>query len=132
MMDRRFRATVHTLPRNLIYAAALLVAMPIIGTAGYMIVEGWGFLDALYMSVITMTTVGFREVHPLDRQGQVFTMIYSLAGVGVLFYGLFALFQFLLEGELGAFLGVRRMKGQIENLKDHYILCGFGRVGEEI
>jgi len=131
-VDRRLRATVHALPRNLVIAGLLLVTLPVIGTAGYMIVEGWGFLDALYMSVITFTTVGYREVHPLDRQGQAFTMVYSVAGVGVLFYGLFSVFQFLLEGELGSFLGVRRMKGQIENLKNHYILCGFGRVGEEI
>jgi voltage-gated potassium channel len=132
MMERRIRETVAFIPRNLVYAGGLIVAMPVIGTAGYMIIEGWGFMDALYMSVITLTTVGYREVQPLDRAGQVFTMIYSIAGVGVLFYGLFALFQFLLEGELGSFLGVRRMKGQISSLNDHYILCGFGRVGEEI
>lgn len=131
-MNRRFRATIGDLPRNLVYAAALIVALPVIGTVGYMIVEGWGFLDSLYMSVITMTTVGYREVHPLDADGQVFTMIYLVFSVGAIFYALIALFQFMLEGELGAFLGVRRMKGQIESLKNHYILCGFGRVGEEV
>jgi voltage-gated potassium channel len=130
--ERRIRETVGLIPRNLVYAALLLLALPLVGTAGYMIVEGWGVQDALYMSVITLTTVGYREVQPLDRWGQAFTMVYSVSGVGVLFYGLFALFQFLLEGELGSFLGVRRMKGQIESLGDHYILCGFGRVGEEI
>jgi voltage-gated potassium channel len=113
-------------------AAILMLAMPVIGTVGYMVIEGWSFLDSLYMSVITFTTVGYREVQPLDRAGQVFTMIYLVGSVGVLFYGLFAVFQFLLEGELGAFLGVRRMKGQIGSLRDHYVLCGFGRVGEEI
>ncbi len=132
MKDRHVRATVTFVPRNLIYAAALLVAMPVVGTVGYMLIEGWGFMDSLYMSVITLTTVGYREVHPLDRAGQAFTMAYTLVGVGVIFYGLFALFQFLLEGELASFLGVRRMKEQIHKLTDHYILCGFGRVGEEI
>jgi voltage-gated potassium channel len=126
------RETVGSIPRNLLYAAGLLVAMPVIGTAGYMILEGWSFLDALYMSVITLTTVGYLEVEPLDTSGRIFTMIYAVCGVGAIFYALFSLFQFLLEGELGSFLGVRRMKGQIGNLRDHYILCGFGRVGEEI
>jgi voltage-gated potassium channel len=130
--DRRIRETVSSIPRNLFYAAALLVAMPVAGTAGYMLLEGWGFLDALYMSVITLTTVGYREVHPLDTSGRIFTMVFTVSGVGAIFYALFSLFQFLLEGELGSFLGVRRMKGQIQNLRDHYILCGFGRVGEEI
>jgi len=131
-VNRRFRASVDDLPRNLVYAAILIITLPVIGTSGYMIVEGWGFLDALYMSVITMTTVGYREVHPLDRDGQIFTMVFLVFSVGAIFYALIALFQFMLEGELGAFLGVRRMKGQIGNLKNHYILCGYGRVGEEI
>jgi len=131
-VNRRFRPSVDGLPRNLVYAAVLIIALPVIGTAGYMIVEGWGFLDALYMSVITMTTVGYREVHPLDRDGQIFTMLFLVFSVGAIFYALIGLFQFMLEGELGAFLGVRRMKGQIGNLKNHYILCGYGRVGEEI
>ena len=113
-------------------AAGLLVLLPIVGTAGYMIIEGWGFLDALYMTVTTITTVGFREVQPLDDAGKIFTILLAIFGIGAIFYGFISLFQFVLEGELGMLLGVRRMKGQIENLKDHYILCGFGRVGEEI
>src|SRR3990172_11267667 len=84
------------------------------------------------MTVITMTTVGFREVRPLDTEGRIFTMLFLLTSVGAIFYAMLGLFQFLLEGELGSFLGVRRMKGQIESLRDHYILCGYGRVGEEI
>lgn len=97
-----------------------------------MIIEGWSFLDALYMTVTTITTVGFREVQPLDDAGQVFTIFLVIFGIGAIFYGFISLFQFVLEGELGMLLGVRRMKGQIESLNDHYILCGFGRVGEEI
>src|SRR6266508_2475744 len=130
-MSRRLAAAL-SLPRNLVTAAALLLTLPIIGTAGYMILEGWSFIDALYMSVITLTTVGFREVRPLDTSGKVFTMIFTVSGVGAVFYAFLSLFQFLLEGELGTLLGVQRMKGQIERVRDHYILCGFGRVGEEI
>ena len=113
-------------------ATALLVLLPLLGTIGYMVIEGWGFLDALYMTVITMTTVGFREVQPLSTGGRLFTMVLAAAGVGAIFYALVGLFQFLLEGELAQLLGVRRMKGRIESLSEHYILCGFGRVGAEI
>jgi voltage-gated potassium channel len=131
-VERRARPRHDFLPGNLITAAALLVLLPVIGTAGYMIIEGWGFLDALYMTVTTITTVGFREVQPLDDSGKVFTIILAICGIGVIFYGFISLFQFVLEGELGLLLGRQRMKSRIEGLKDHYILCGFGRVGEEI
>ena len=57
-----------------------------IGTVGYMVVEGWSFLDALYMTVITLTTVGFREVQPLDTSGKIFTMVIAIGGVGAIFY----------------------------------------------
>lgn len=106
--------------------------MPVVGTAGYMLTEGWGFLDALYMTVITVTTIGFHEVKPLDDAGRIFTMVLAVAGVGTIFYALLGVAQFLLEGELAALLGVRRMKGRIESLRNHYILCGYGRVGSEI
>jgi voltage-gated potassium channel len=129
---RRARPRTDVLPGNLLTAGALLLLVPIIGTAGYIIIEGWNFLDALYMTITTMTTVGFREVRPLDDAGRVFTIFLAIFGIGVIFYGFISLFQFVLEGELGMLLGVRRMKGKIESLRDHYILCGFGRVGEEI
>jgi voltage-gated potassium channel len=128
----RPRIRTDVLPGNLLIAAVLLLILPVIGTAGYMIIEGWGFLDSLYMTVTTITTVGFREVQPLDDKGKVFTILLAIFGIGTIFYGFISLFQFVLEGELGMLLGVRRMKGRIEGLRDHYILCGFGRVGEEI
>lgn len=131
-MTQRSRARRDVLPGNLLFAALLLIILPIVGTTGYMIIEGWGFLDALYMTVTTITTVGFREVQPLDDAGKIFTILLAIFGIGTIFYGFISLFQFVLEGELGMLLGVRRMKGQIERLTDHYILCGFGRVGEEI
>ncbi len=131
-MDSRVRVLISTLPRNLLGAAVALVLLPLAGTAGYMTIEGWGFLDALYMSVITLTTIGFEEVRPLSDGGRVFTIVLAVSGVGAIFYAMIALFQFLMEGELALLLGVRRMKGHIEALRDHYILCGFGRVGREI
>jgi voltage-gated potassium channel len=129
---RRVRATVGQLPQNVIRAALLLASVLVIGTVGYMILEGWSFLDSLYMTVIVLTTIGFHEVRPLDDSGRIFTIVLAIVGVGGLLYALLAMFQFLIEGEFGNILGLQRMTGQIERVTDHYILCGYGRVGEEI
>lgn len=131
-MLRSIRLALGVLPGNLIGAAALLVILPVVGTVGYIIIEGWSFIDSLYMTVITVTTIGYSEVRPLSDGGRVFTVFLAVGGVGAIFYGLIAVFQFLLEGELASILGVQRMRGRIQSLSDHYILCGFGRVGEEI
>jgi voltage-gated potassium channel len=131
-MDSRVRTAFLTLPRNLVGAAAALLVLPVVGTTGYIVIEGWGFLDALFMTIITVTTIGFQEVHPLSDAGRVFTIVLAIMGIGAIFYSLVALFQFVIEGELGVILGFRRMKAQIKALRDHHILCGFGRVGTEI
>lgn len=102
------------------------------GTAGYMIIERWSFLDALFMTITTVTTVGYREVRPLDNEGRVFTIFLVVFGVGTAFYLLTTFVALVIEGDLGAALGTTRMKNRIDQLSDHYILCGFGRVGEEI
>ncbi|MEO8456559.1 MAG: potassium channel protein [Chloroflexota bacterium] len=131
-MLRDLRSTLNTLPPNLFRAGILLITVTIIGIAGYMIIEGWSFLDAVYMTVIVLTTIGFEETRPLNDIGRIFTIFLAIFGVGAIFYTLIAGFQFLIEGELGNILGGHRMKSQIESIRDHYILCGFGRVGEEI
>ena len=111
---------------------SLFLALQIFGVVGYMLVEGWSFLDALYMTITTVTTVGFREVQPLSTGGKIFTLFLIIFGVGVALFVLTAVVQVAVEGEVGRLLGVRRMKGKIAGLSNHYILCGFGRVGEEI
>lgn len=131
-MLRAFRATLNSLPANLTRAGVLLITVTIVGTAGYMIIEGWSLLDAVYMTVIVLTTIGFEETHQLDDPGRIFTIFLAVFGVGAIFYTVVSAFQFMLEGELGNILGVHRMKSQIESLRNHYILCGFGRVGEEV
>ena len=118
--------------RRLLVAALLLSAVLVFGVAGYMLIEGWSFLDALYMTVTAVTTVGFREVNPLSDGGRIFTIFLIMFGVGTAFYILTTLVATVVEGDLGLALGVRRMRGKIEALSGHYILCGFGRVGEEI
>jgi len=118
--------------RRLLTAVLLLVGLLVLGVVGYMIIEGWSLLDAFYMTVTTVTTVGFREVKPLSDEGRIFTTLLILVGVGIAFYILTNLVALVVEGDLGLALGLRRMKGKIEALRDHHILCGFGRVGEEI
>jgi len=116
----------------MLISAFLLAGLLTLGIVGYMLIEGWSLLDALYMTVTTITTVGFREVKPLSDEGRIFTVFLILFGVGVAFYILTSLVALVVEGDLGLALGLRRMKGKIEALRDHYVLCGFGRVGEEI
>ncbi len=103
-----------------------------VGTAGYMTIEGFGFLDAVYQTITAITTAGFGEINPLGDAGRVFTIAIIVVGIVVILYILTAVMQVAVEGELESLLGVRRMRGKIEALRDHYILCGFGRVGEEI
>ncbi len=118
--------------RRLAAGVVAFFALLAFGVVGFMAIEGWSFLDALYMTVTTVTTVGFREVQPLTTGGRVFTIFVILFGVGVALYLLTTIVQAVVEGELAQALGVRRMQARIEALRDHYILCGFGRVGEEI
>jgi len=94
-----------------------------------MLVEGWGFLDALYMTVITVGTVGFREIHPLSRLGEAFTMFMILIGVAALGFALAQFVEFLLEGHLLGFLEGRRMEKRIADMSSHTIIAGAGRVG---
>ena len=112
--------------------ALLIAAVIVVGTAGYMLIEGWGWFDAFYMTAITITTVGYGEVHPLSTAGRAFTVFISFTGVGAIFYA-FTLFMSLLAG--GTLLERRerkRLARMLENLNDHFILCGFGRMGEII
>ena len=92
-------------------------------------IEGWPLEDALYMTVLTVTTVGFQEVRPLSQMGRVFTMFLILAGVGGVLYILTAMVTFFVDRHLGAAWRRRRMKNKVEKLDRHFILCGYGRVG---
>ena len=114
----------------MIGAAILMVAL--IGTAGFHYIEGWPWFDGLYMVVTTLTTIGYQEVHPLSHAGRLFNVGIIVAGVALVFLAIGALTQALLEFELQSFFGRRRMERDIARLKDHFIICGMGRVGRSV
>jgi voltage-gated potassium channel len=120
------------LPRRLLIAATLLVAAVLVGTAGYAVLERWSWFDALYMTITTITTVGGGEAAPLDVPGKWWTIVVVAFGFGALTYTVLAGFGYIIEGHLGAEFSQRRMRRRVAEMKDHFILCGFGRVGREI
>ncbi len=118
--------------RRLVWPAALLVGIAVYGVAGYMLLEGWSFLDAVYMVVLILSSVGFREVRPLDTGGQVFTLTLMLLGVTLLLITVALLAQAVAEGGLGARGRRRRMQRAVNRMSGHFIVCGYGRVGRTV
>ncbi|HUV75970.1 MAG TPA: potassium channel protein [Dehalococcoidales bacterium] len=118
--------------RRVLWGICALIAIVAFGVIGYMVIEGWAFLDALYMTVITITTVGYTEVHPLTSGGRIFSIFLIVGGVGGALYIITGIVRYVVEGNIGTIWERRRMKNKIANLKGHFILCGLGRVGEEI
>ena len=117
--------------RRLRLALALLATVFVVGTVGYVLL-GFSWLDAVYQTVTTVATVGFREVRPLDDAGQVFTIALILVGVGTALYTFSVVLEMLLEGHLSELFGRRRMERRIEAMHGHVIVCGWGRVGRAI
>ena len=117
---------------RLLWIAIAIFAIIVIGTVGYLIIERWSFIDSIYQTITTLSTVGFQEVHPLSTAGRIFTMVLILVGTGTMLYAATAVVQYLLGGNLGNILGRRRMKTEIAKLKGHTILCGYGKVGKEV
>ncbi len=104
----------------------------ITGVVGYSVLTGASLLDATYMTVITITTVGYGEIIALDGVGRVFTMGLLVAGVGTVTYGAISGAEFLVEGHLGRYIERRRMLARIADLDRHVIVCGYGRTGRQI
>ncbi len=121
-----------SIQHRLVIASMVLAAILSAGVAGYMTIEGWNFSDALYMTVISLTTVGYGEVHDLSANGRIFTIVLLFGGMGVLAYGIGIFTAFLVEGHLIEFLKGRKMQSRIKNLKDHFILCGFQGEGHYV
>jgi voltage-gated potassium channel len=120
------------LEKKLKIVLLILVLVISFGTIGYTVIERWSPLDSLYMTVITLSTVGFGEVYALSPTGKVFTMILVIFGVGGAAYTISIMGQMIVEGEIRKLLGRRKMEKSLKDLKDHYIVCGYGRVGRKI
>lgn len=117
------------LRRRLVILAVAIAAVLTLGTAGFTLIEGWGLFDSFYMTLITITTVGYREVHDLDPAGRVFNSFVIVFGVSILFFAIGAMTQSVIELELSEFFDKRRIKRMIDKLDKHYLVCGYGRVG---
>ncbi len=110
-------------------AVLLLLLVIFFGIIGYMIIEGWNIFDAVYMTIISITTTGYREVYPLSNPGKIFTLFVIILGVMAIAYIAGRLTQFFVESYV---FRRRRMTKQLQRLKHHYIICGFGRMGKRI
>ncbi len=118
--------------RNLLFLVGLFVAIVLVGTLGYILIEGMNLLEALYQTVTTITTVGFMEVRPLSEAGRLFTIGLIVFGVTAFFYGLGVVMDFIVGGQFTGMFRRRVMNRRIERMSGHYIVCGYGRVGENV
>ena len=117
---------------RLAVVAALLGVVLGVGTAGYMLVEGWGLFDAFYMTVITVGTVGFGEVHPLTHADRAFTITLILLGLGTTAYAFSQLTALIVEGDLSNAFRRNKMEKRIRELEQHFIICGLGNTGRVV
>jgi len=113
-------------------AGILLGSVLLLGTAGFRIIEGWTWFDGFYMTLTTMTTIGYGEVHPLSHSGRIFNSFLIVASVIASGFTIAMISQALLEFEFGKALGRRRMERELAKLSGHYIICGAGRVGRTV
>lgn len=116
-------------PRALLRACAGIAIILVVGSFGYSFIEGWSVLDGFYMTVITITTIGFKEVHDLSPNGIIFTIFVIAGGIGTVTYALLTGTRMVIEGELNNILTRRRSMKAIGKIRDHFIVCGFGRMG---
>ena len=109
----------------------LILILILTGITGYMFIEGWSLSDSLYMTFVTISTVGFAEVHPLSGPGRYFTIGLILVSLMIIGFIITTVISFLFEGQLLHTMRERRMKHFLQQIKNHYIICGFGEVGKE-
>ena len=125
-------AAFRTTLRRLLWILLTLISIVAIGTAGYVFIEGWSVRDAAYMTVITVSTVGYTEVRQLDGAGQLWTGVLIFSGLGTFAYATGSLVDLAVQGSVREYFKERRVKVDVGNLDGHYILCGFGRLGHEV
>ena len=129
---RGLNRTVGTLWWRLLIVAAVLVSAILLGTLGFVLVEGWTLFDAFYMALMTLTTVGYGEVHPLSFHGRLFASFLMLVGVASVFVSFAILGDTLLRLELTDYFDQRRRTRMLQHIAGHYIVCGAGRVGRSV
>lgn len=110
----------------------MVITLGVVGTIGYMAIEGWGLLDSMYMVVITLATVGFREIHPLSPAGMIFTMLLIIFGLIILSHVIRVLSEYVIENKLEEALNSRSTEKQLKTMEKHFIICGYGRVGHQV
>lgn len=117
---------------HLFIVVLLAVFLVGLGTTGYMVIEDWNLMDSLYMTVITLSTIGYGEVNPVSQPGRIFTLILIVMGVGFFLYVIGNVVQFLVEGRIRLVLGRHKLDKQIGQLNNHFIVCGYGRMGRAL
>jgi voltage-gated potassium channel len=118
--------------KRLLLIAALLTTAILIGTVGFVVVEGWPAFDSFYMTLMTLTTVGYGEVHPLSYRGRIFASFLMLVGVTTVFVSIAIIGDTLLRLELTDYFGRRRRDRMLRDISGHYVVCGAGRVGRSV
>jgi voltage-gated potassium channel len=113
------------------WALFFLLLMVIIGIVGYSTIENYEFIDALFMTIITISTVGFREIQPLSFNGKIFTIFLIIFSFGIFAYAVSTLTRYLVDGVFHNYFKLSKMKRRIENVKNHVIICGYGRNGRQ-
>jgi voltage-gated potassium channel len=110
----------------------LLGVVVVFGVAGYMLINGWGLLDSLYMVIITISTVGYGEVHPQGTPGRIFSMALIMVGVATMLFGIGVFAEALADNAFGKYRRERQLQRDLDHLRDHFIICGYGRMGTQI
>jgi voltage-gated potassium channel len=131
-LDLRRRIRESRYARHILVSSCLIITIIAIGIGGYVLIEDLNFTQAFYQTIITISTVGFREVKTMSTAGMYFTIFIIVTGVSSVLFFLTGLFEFVLSEALGDVWGRRRMMSNISKLENHYILCGYGRVGRSV
>jgi len=118
--------------KKLLFAILIIFIVLFSGIFGYMFIEGWNFLDSIYMTIITLSTVGYGEVRHIGPAGRIFTILLILFGVSIIAYIVGLVAEALVESEIRSIFGRRKLGKKIKSLKNHYIICGYGRIGRII
>ena len=130
--DNLRKGTDGILRKRAFLSLGLVFLVILSGTVGYSIIEGWTLFDSLYMTVITLSTIGYQEVRPLSFTGRAFTIILVFVGVGAVAYGINNGIRIVFEGEIQKAFGRRKLEKRLKSIRNHFIVCGYGRMGRII